>query len=191
MMAVYVAGVFVGCMALAHFVFHAPDAVKALGLAREASMTTFVDLGSGAVNALRDRLITVVRDVDYLLMNEQELYTLTGESSISDAVSGLNRHGIERLIVKVGAMGSIVITPELTELVEAYDIDGVIDSTGAGDYYTAAFAHAIMKGYDLLDAARLGNVAGALNTTQVGAQSVVIDADTLERHASAFAGAGR
>ena len=73
---------------------------------------------------------------------------------------------------------------------EAYDVDGVVDSTGAGDYYTAAFAHAIMKGYDLLDAARLGNVAGALNTTQVGAQSVVIDADTLERHASAFAGAG-
>jgi len=166
-------------------------AVQALEFARDAKVTTFVDLGSGAVNALRDRLITVVRDVDYLLMNEQELYTLTGESSISDAVSGLNRHGIERLIVKVGAMGSIVITPELTELVEAYDIDGVIDSTGAGDYYTAAFAHAIMKGYDLLDAARLGNVAGALNTTQVGAQSVVIDADTLERHASAFAGAGR
>jgi len=166
-------------------------AVQALEFARAAKVTTFVDLGSGAVNALRDRLITVVRDVDYLLMNEQELYTLTGESSISDAVSGLNRHGIDRLIVKVGAMGSIVITPELTELVEAYDIDGVIDSTGAGDYYTAAFAHAIMKGYDLLDAARLGNVAGALNTTQVGAQSVVIDADTLERHASAFAGAGR
>lgn len=165
-------------------------AVQALEFARDAKVTTFVDLGSGAVNALRDRLITVVRDVDYLLMNEQELYTLTGESSISDAVSGLNRHGIERLIVKVGAMGSIVITPELTELVEAYDIDGVIDSTGAGDYYTAAFAHAIMKGYDLLEAARLGNVAGALNTTQVGAQSVIIDAETLERHASAFAGAG-
>ncbi len=164
-------------------------AVQALGYAHEAKVTTFVDLGSGAVNALRDRLISLVRDVDYLLMNEQELYTLTGESSISDAVSGLNRHGIERLIVKVGAMGSIVITPELTELVEAYDVDGVVDSTGAGDYYTAAFAHAIMKGYDLLAAARFGNVAGALNTTKVGAQSVLLDADTLERHASAFAGA--
>lgn len=165
-------------------------AVQALALAREAGVTTFIDLGSGAVNALQDRLITVVRDVDYLLMNEKELYALTGEANISDAVSGLNRHGIERLVVKVGEMGSIVITPELTELVEAYDIDGVVDSTGAGDYYTAAFAHAIMEGYDLLEAARLGNVAGALNTTNVGAQSVVIDAETLEHHSSAFTGAG-
>ncbi len=166
-------------------------AVQALEYARDARLTTFVDLGSGAVNALQGRLIGLVRDVDYLLMNEKELYTLTGESSISDAVSGLTSHGLERLVVKVGEMGSIVITPELTELVEAYDIDGVIDSTGAGDVYTAAFAHAIMKGNDLLEAARLGNVAGALNTTAVGAQSVVIDAETLERHAAtAFAGAG-
>ncbi len=41
-----------------------------------------------------------------------------------------------------------------------------------------------MKGYDLLYAARLGNVAGALNTTRVGAQSIVIDADMIEDYAA-------
>jgi ribokinase len=158
-------------------------AVRALEYASKANVTTFIDMGSGAVNALRDRLIDLVREVDYLLMNERELYTLTGESSISDAVSGLREHGIERVIVKVGEMGSIVITPELTELIEAFEVDGVLDSTGAGDYYTAAFAHAIMRGDDLLHAARLGNIAGALNTTMVGAQSYPITAEELDRHA--------
>jgi ribokinase len=76
-----------------------------------------------------------------------------------------------------------VITPELTELIEAFEVDGVLDSTGAGDYYTAAFAHAIMRGDDLLHAARLGNIAGALNTTMVGAQSYPITAEELDRHA--------
>lgn len=161
--------------------------VRALELAREAGLTTFVDMGSGAVNALRDRMISLVQEVDYLLMNEKELYTLTGENSISDAVSGLAGHGIERLVVKVGEMGSIVITPELTELVDPFDIDGVVDSTGAGDYFTAAFAHAIMDGHDLLHAARIGNVAGALNTTRVGAQSMHVDLDTLYAHADALA----
>ncbi|HEX7022701.1 MAG TPA: carbohydrate kinase family protein, partial [Trueperaceae bacterium] len=135
-------------------------AVKALDAAKQAGLTTFIDMGSGAVNALRDRLISLVREVDYLLMNQRELYTLTGENSISDAVVGLAGHGIKRLVVKVGEMGSIVITPELTELVEAFEVDGVLDSTGAGDYYTAAFAHGIMQGYDLHYAARLGNIAG-------------------------------
>jgi len=162
-------------------------AVHALEYAKEAKLTTFIDMGSGAVNALKDRLISIVREVDYLLMNEHELYTLTGESSISDAVSGLREQGIDRVIVKVGELGSIVITPELTELIEAYDIDDVVDSTGAGDYYVAAFAHGIMKGYDLLHAARLGNVAGALNTTQVGAQSVDLSSEVIEKYAEELA----
>ena len=161
-------------------------AVKALEFARAAGATTFVDMGTGAVNALQDRLIGLVRKVDYLLMNEKELFALTGMETISEAVSGLASRGIERLIVKVGEMGSIVITPELTELVDPYEVDGVVDSTGAGDYYTAAFAHAIMGGAEMVDAARAGNVAGALNTTEVGAQRRVIDRETLAREARAL-----
>ena len=158
-------------------------AVRALEAAKRARLVTFIDMGSGAVNALQGRLISLVREVDYLLMNQQELFTLTGEASISDAVSGLAAAGIERVIVKVGAMGSIVVTPELTELVEAFELDNVVDTTGAGDYYTAAFAHGIMEGYDLHYAARLGNIAGALNTTRVGAQSYPLSAKELETHA--------
>lgn len=158
-------------------------AIKALEYARGAALTTFVDLGRGAVSALKDQLIALVRDVDYLLMNEDELFTLTGEETISDAVSGLAAQGIERLVVKVGEMGSIVITPELTELVDAVKVERVIDSTGAGDYFTAAFAHAIMNGYELLEAARIGNVAGALNTSHIGAQSAPLDRESLYRKA--------
>ena len=161
-------------------------ALKAFDIARDAGVTTFIDMGSGAVHALKDRLISVVRDVDYLLMNQQELFTLTGEGSISDAVAGLAAHGIERVIVKVGEMGSIVITPELTELIEGISVDDVVNSAGAGDYYTAAFAHAIMEGYDLHHAARLGNVAGGLSVMQVGAQGTPMSAEILERHAKAM-----
>jgi glyoxylase-like metal-dependent hydrolase (beta-lactamase superfamily II) len=157
--------------------------VQASAYAADAGVTTFVDMGSGAVNALHGRLLPLLRGVDYVLMNEQELFSLTGEASISDAVAGLRAQGIQQLVVKVGEMGSIVVTPELTELVEALDVDDVVDTTGAGDYYTAAFAHGVMSGADLLAAAWLGNVAGALNTTRVGAQSFPLDLATLERHA--------
>jgi ribokinase len=158
-------------------------ALKALEIAKKAKMTTFIDMGPGAVHALEDELIDLVQDVDYLLMNQKELYALTGEGSISDAIAWLKEEGISRVIVKVGEKGSIVITPEHTELIEAFDIKGVVDTTGAGDYYTAAFAHGVMKGYELPYAARIGNVAGALNTTQIGAQRTTLDAATLERYA--------
>ncbi len=166
-------------------------AVKALELARGAGATTFVDMGTGAVNALKGRLIGLVRKVDYLLMNERELFALTGRDTISEAAAGLNDHGIERLIVKVGEMGSIVITPERSELVDPFDVDEVVDTTGAGDYFTAAFADAILNGAELLAAAHAGNVAGALNTTEIGAQRRVVDRATLERAARAFAASSR
>lgn len=156
-------------------------AVRALELAKAAGVTTFADLGTGAVNALRDRMIERVESVDYLLMNEKELFALTGQDTISEAVSGLASHGIDRLVVKVGEMGSIVITPEASELVDPYEIEGVIDTTGAGDYFTAAFAHAIVSGADLVTAARAGNVAGALNATEIGAQRRIVERATLER----------
>lgn len=155
-------------------------ALRSLELAESLGLRVFVDLGTGAVSALGERLIDHVRGADYLLMNELELYNVTGEQTITGGVNYLRSRGIENLVVKVGENGSIMFTPEHSELVEAHDIDGVIDSTGAGDYYTGAFAHAVMSGFDLLTAARMANVAGALNTTKVGAQTVDLDAAMLE-----------
>lgn len=156
-------------------------AERVLELAREAGVTTFADLGTGAVNSLRGGMIELVETVDYLLMNEKELFALTGDDTISEAVAGLASRGFDHLVVKVGEMGSIVVTPDASELVDPYEIEGVVDTTGAGDYFTAAFAHAIVEGADLVAAARAGNVAGALNTTEIGAQRRVVERATLER----------
>ena len=54
-------------------------AVRALETARRARLTTFIDMGSGAADALRERLLALVSNVDYLLMNRRELFALTGE----------------------------------------------------------------------------------------------------------------
>ena len=59
----------------------------------------------------------LVKNVDYLLMNEHELYLVTAGLHLGSR-GDLRDMGVEQLIVKVGEMGSIVITPELNELVE-------------------------------------------------------------------------
>jgi ribokinase len=160
-------------------------ALRALQFAKNAGVRIFVDMGTGAVNALQESLISLLDGVEVVLMNERELFTLTGRASISDAVAGLRESGIDHVVVKVGEMGSIVVTPERSELVEAFEIDGVIDSTGAGDVYTAVFVGALLEGHDLLRAAWLANVAGALTTREIGAQRVVIDQALLLQTQSA------
>ena len=120
------------------------------------------------------------RGVGWLLMNEGELKTLTGASSISQGVARLRQEGFQHLAVKVGAMGSIVVTPEGEELIEPFPVEDIVDSTGAGDAYTAAFAHAILEGLSPVEAGRLANLAGALAATAIGAQGRLVTLEDLK-----------
>jgi ribokinase len=154
-------------------------AINALDAARKRELPIFVDLGTGAVRAAGKELLGILRGVPYLLMNQVELLALTDTSSISDGVAALKDWGLETVVVKVGAMGSIVITPTRQELIEPYPLEEVVDTTGSGDAFTATFAHAILQGKDPFVAARLGNLAGSLAATAIGGQGRLITEEDL------------
>lgn len=157
--------------------------LRATETARKAKkpVPVFIDLGTGAVNKVGSDLIEDVIGADYLTLNQHELLALTETSSISAALAQLGDAGARQVVVKVGRMGSIVWTPTETELVDAVKPEGrVVDSTGAGDTFTAAFAHAVLTGQTLAQAARTANAAGALAATRVGAQTRPITSADLE-----------
>lgn len=157
-------------------------ALKAMEYARAAkkAVPIFVDLGTGAVNRAGTSLLESVIGADYLLLNQHELQALTGTDSISAALARLGEAGAQNVVVKVGKMGSIVWTPRETELVDAVSPgENVVDTTGAGDTFAAAFAHAILGGADLRGAAHAANAAGALSVTSFGAQERTITAEDL------------
>ncbi|MCX7802796.1 MAG: carbohydrate kinase family protein [Meiothermus ruber] len=154
-------------------------AINALDAARKRELPIFADLGTGAVRAAGKELLDILRGVPYLLMNQVELLALTGATSISYGVNALKTWGLETVVVKVGAMGSIVITPTRQELIEPYPLEEVVDTTGSGDAFTATFAHAIMQGKDPFTAARLGNLAGSLAATAIGGQGRLITEEDL------------
>lgn len=154
-------------------------AINALDAARKRELPIFVDLGTGAVRAAGKELLDILRGLPYLLMNQVELQAITGTSSISDGVSALKSWGLETVVVKVGAMGSIVVTPSRQELIEPYPLEEVVDTTGSGDAFTATFAHAILQGKDPFTAARLGNLAGSLAATAIGGQGRLITQEDL------------
>lgn len=143
-------------------------------------MPVFADLGTGAVRAAGRELLRHLRGVDWLLMNQAELLALTGASSLSGGIARLREEGFRHLAIKVGAMGSILVTPEGEELLEPYPVEDIVDSTGAGDAYTAAFAHALLSGRSPLEAGRLANLAGALAATGLGAQGRLLRLEDLE-----------
>lgn len=157
-------------------------ALGAIEAAKKAKkpVTVFIDLGTGAVNKVGTKLLQDVVGADYLTLNQHELLALTGTRSLSAALRKLGTAGAGKVAVKVGKMGSIVWTPEETELVDALVTeDPVIDTTGAGDTFTAVFAHGVLSGQTLAEAARAANAAGALASTTLGAQSYPVTAEAL------------
>ncbi|CAM3663047.1 carbohydrate kinase family protein [Deinococcus saxicola] len=147
--------------------------LQAIGIARNAKkpVPVFIDLGTGAVNKVGTGLREEALNSDYLTLNQHELQALTSTRSISAALKQLGEAGAQKVVVKVGKMGSIIWTPTETELVDAVPPEGaVVDSTGAGDTFTATFAHAILSGGSMAESARAANAAGALAATGFGAQ---------------------
>jgi ribokinase len=116
--------------------------------------------------------------VDIISPNLTEAEILTGQQAdeVSERVdkvmaADLLRMGAKAAVLKLGHRGSLVLTSEgLIASIKPYKVD-IVDTTAAGDAFTAALAVGVAKGMDLPAAARMANAAGALACTRFGAQA--------------------
>jgi sugar/nucleoside kinase (ribokinase family) len=124
----------------------------------ERHRTDFVDL--------------VALDVDVLFANEAEIVSLFETGSFEEAVATVQGH-CQIAAVTCGAKGSLVVTAEGVEVVDAHPVHEVIDSTGAGDLYAAGFLFGVTHGFPLAQCGRLGSIAAAEVISHVGARPLV------------------
>jgi fructokinase/2-dehydro-3-deoxygluconokinase len=70
-------------------------------------------------------------------------------------------------VARMGAKGSMAISPEGEAQVDAYTVD-VEDVVGAGDTYNAGFITAQLEGLSLADSQRMGGAVAALTISRPG-----------------------
>lgn len=102
------------------------------------------------------------------IMNEKEAFMLTGKKSIKDQLKSLNGLGPETVIITVGEEGCWLFENKKTEHVKTRKVK-IVDTTGAGDSFTAGFIHAKMKGWDSLYSAQFASSLATMNTMTEGA----------------------
>jgi ribokinase len=115
-----------------------------------------------------------LKDLDYLVPNESEAETITGKQvrNVEDAkncAAELLAHGIRRVIITLGANGSLLASEAGTEHVPAFAVKSV-DSSGAGDAFIGSFAVFLAEGMPEEESVRRANLYAALSTTGVGTQ---------------------
>ena len=118
--------------------------------------------------------LPALAELDYFVPNESEAETITGIAvkNIDDArrcAGELLNRGIRRVIVTLGANGSLIAGSGVSEHVPPFAVKSV-DSTGAGDAFIGSFAVFLAEGFPEQEAVRRANLYAAMSTMGVGTQ---------------------
>ncbi len=152
---------------------HAKEAfLEAARIAHKADRLVALTLSDAfCVDRWRDEFLELIksRKVDLLLANESELHSLYQTADFETALNAL-RADASLAVVTRSERGCLVVTREETEAVNAFPVERVIDTTGAGDLFAAGFLYGLARDADLADAARLGAMAAAEVIQHLGAR---------------------
>lgn len=119
-----------------------------------------------------------------LIVNEGEAEFLAG-MRVTDLASAraagekLLERGVGNVVVTLGAEG-VAWVGESAGHLSAHEVR-VVDTTAAGDAFCGALAVRLAEGASLAEAVRFANAAGALATTQKGAQPSLPSRQRIER----------
>jgi ribokinase len=112
------------------------------------------------------------RSIDLLTPNETELRILLGlepddQTPTAELASRLQREYGTTVVVTRGEHGSLLQDEQDRQEFPAVPVD-VVDTTGAGDAFTAALAVAWAEGKDIANAIKFASCSGALACTRLG-----------------------
>lgn len=123
---------------------------------------------------VRQGLESLYGMIDILTPNEGELSELTGEDAdtveqAANAAVKLIDKGVGAVIVTLGGEGALLVTKQGAKSFPARNVDA-IDTTAAGDTFSAAVCVALAEGKSLEDAVVFANKAAGIAVTRKGAQ---------------------
>jgi len=155
----------------------------ALTRARRKGIVSIMDAGPAKKIPL-----STLRKADIVSPNETETEALIGKRVTSlraarAAAERLRKLGVKRVVLKLGERGALAAEGSRYVHVPARKVKAV-DTTAAGDAFTAALAVALGEGKDLVAATEFACCAGALACTKLGAQPSMPTREEVEKFAA-------
>ena len=109
--------------------------------------------------------------IDYLIVPEKVAISATNTKDLKRAISILQKMGPKEVVITLGKNGCLGIdSKKRIFFTKAYEDIKVVDSTGAGDNFHAAFIYALYKGLDFKDILSFSNYLGAVSCEFQGAR---------------------
>ena len=158
-------------------------AVAAAKVASAKGIPIFVD----AAPANKEYELENLPPVEVFSPNESETFEYTGikpvgiEASLRACLALSRRVKAKYIVIKQGARGAFLFDGKRHYTFPAMRADKVVDTTAAGDAFTAALAMEYMRnGGDIRAAINYGSAAGAITVSRPGASSSIPTAAEVE-----------
>ena len=155
--------------------------VRCVNRAIEKGITTVIDCGPAKNFALEK-----MQGATIISPNENETEALSGifpsdEEKIFEASKVIkDRSKAQFVVLKLGSRGCSVYDGESLKIIPTYKTK-VVDTTAAGDSFTAALALEYKRSGDIYKACDMGNKAGAIAVSRMGADASMPTVEDIEQ----------
>ena len=159
-------------------------AVTAAKIAASRGVPIFID----AAPASADYPLQNLPPIEIFSPNETETMEYTGitpagaESSLRAAYSIYSKVKCKYVVLKLGARGAFVFNGKHCDMIPAYKPDKLVDTTAAGDTFTAGMTLEYLRnGGNIIGAVNYGAAAAAIAVSRKGASSSVPSAEEVRK----------
>ncbi len=154
--------------------------ITASKYAKKHGIPIFLDAGPARTDFPLDRLAPL----EVISPNESETYALTGimpnnsENCLRAAVTLMSKVDCKYVVIKLGGRGAYIHDGRYSQLLAAYEGE-VVDTTAAGDAFTAAMTLEYLKTGDIIRAVKYANAVGTMVVGKAGASSSIPNEDQV------------
>ena len=139
-----------------------------------------------------NELLSVIKKVNLIIINDEEAEQLTGQKNIYRAAEKILKTGPSKVIIKKGEHGSIYSDGKNNFLLPAFPLTSLIDPTGAGDSFAGGIAGFLSTknriGFEEIKEAMIyGTVTASFCVESFGIEGLrKLDKETLHRRLKIF-----
>ncbi len=117
--------------------------------------------------------------IDYLMPSYEEASAITGESEPEAICAVFRERGATNIIIKLGSQGCYISSDGRDRIIPVTAGTRVVDTTGCGDNFVAAFCYGLLQEWSLDECARFAHGASAINASHLGASGHISSAQEV------------
>ena len=152
--------------------------VRLFQLAREANVTTVLNVVLSPSDGLPSWIEAVAPWTDYFFPNNDEAERLSGKADPHQQAQHFRDLGVRTVVVTRGSSGSLLVDADGRLEAGIHHVE-VIDGTGTGDAFVSGFLFGLLRGASRAECLQLGTAMGASCVRSMGATTGVFHAAEL------------